>query len=383
MSKDKRLMIFEDQLLAPQVTEFFSGWRVQPMDDVLKEHKPLFKWNKSKIPYAVWEEIVSFMRWGQATHKSEVLLALFYNTEEDQWAAWAFPQTTQGMTVQFDDKHADYKIDRRQFGNGWIQLGSVHHHCTTGAFASGVDKEDEEDREGVHITLGHMDKPNMDIHIRQTFTGIVGEVKPEDFIATPDWLEAVPDNYKKRFIKKLFTELPEGPFNPIWKARVTKRTYGYTGYQGPDNYQGRYAPHNNGQGHVWDPTTRKLVPKQQVFDDEDEFSEHGGYWPVEDHKQKQLVLNSENITNAMSPEKAHEFEIADSCDTWEDYLKVKLPIAAELPQVQLVHHGILEPGNIGEFTMLPATYERITHTLKCILDYAECPEEELLEYLAE
>lgn len=60
---------------------------------------------------------------------------------------------------------------------GWTEFGTVHHHCTASAFASGTDKADEAHKMGIHITLGLMDKEELsiDLRMRVVVSGRLGE----------------------------------------------------------------------------------------------------------------------------------------------------------------------------------------------------------------
>lgn len=200
-------------------------------------------WRGGKISWELWEQICAFMRWSQATYKCEALITLFYNKATGEWKAWPFPQHPVGMTIRYETNHPLYAPDRKQFGNDWIQLGSVHHHCTATAFQSGTDKSDEEDRDGIHITLGEMDKDRLSMDWRQVFDQVQSDANAINWIEMPPHVMAIP--YELRF--ELFVKMvayagrtPDGKpglFNNEWKNRVIEKKT--TPTNNPANHQAR------------------------------------------------------------------------------------------------------------------------------------------------
>jgi len=391
--KDSRLMLYDNELLTPKETPFFSGWVKQEKVEILKNHKPLFVWNKSKIPEKLWRQIVTFMRWGYTTYRSEVLVSLFYNTEEDDWAAWAFPQKTQGMTVQFLHKHVDYAKDRAQFKNGWVQLGSVHHHCAMGAFQSGPDEEDEKDREGVHFTLGKMDKPELDIHVRQTFKGMVGEIEPIDFLEEPKWLKNIPKVFKKDIKNKVFTTTKDLAFPEIWKSRVTKEVPVFnrfgTGTQS-EMFKKQAFPNTRSKNDL-------PLPQKTYYDEEEDDD-----WGEDDHyigspapklgiqpaTPKKETSDFKATTPSELDEKLEtqkrqqqEFLIVDSCESWQEYLKSKFNDDSDKGNFRVVWEEIIDETNFEEFGFSQEAYLRLARKVEEIVDFAECPEDQIVEFL--
>jgi hypothetical protein len=220
--KDALLLVHRDE-------EFFSGWTVAPDLELVTGMTPLFRWTKAKIPMELWQKIVAFMKWGFKAHQSEVLITLFYNATEDRWDAWPFAQNPMGMTVNYVTEHPTYAIDRAQFNGEWVQLGSVHHHCTMAAFQSGTDKTDEADRDGIHITIGKINSNPLDLHARQTFFNVFGDTKVADWIEIPDWMRHVPEEYQPSLLSQMVVNPANTDFPEEWKARVLKKIYPFSG----------------------------------------------------------------------------------------------------------------------------------------------------------
>src|SRR5262249_18876807 len=97
-----------------------------------------FKYKGPKFSQEMWNEILAFFKWSNSVHHSEAQVRLFVHPEQG-WRAWAFPQEgATGMTTRELDT-PETKEQRKQFGEGWLPYGTVHHHCNGGAFQSGTD----------------------------------------------------------------------------------------------------------------------------------------------------------------------------------------------------------------------------------------------------
>lgn len=220
--------------------QVFSGWKLDPTLQLATPEQVTLSWHRAKIKFSLWEQIASFLRWTQDTHKDEALVTLFYNDITDEWAAEVFPQNGFGMTVKLLPEDPEYAVLRKKYGKGWMQLGSIHHHCTMSAFASGTDQHDEADRDGLHITLGKMTETKMDIHIRAVFDKMVYDIKSaHQWIDMPEWLGVIPDDYLGIVGNDLFVLPASAPFPEEWKARIRARQ----AVNGP----GR-GPYNHGNG---------------------------------------------------------------------------------------------------------------------------------------
>jgi hypothetical protein len=126
-----------------------------------------YKWTGKKMPQDLWWQICAFFEWTYETCKSESQVRLFVNSVTGEWAAWAFPQERNtGMTTKELPDHPQFAIDRQRFNDDWYYYGTVHHHCSMGAFQSGTDEENEKGQDGIHITVGKMGEVRYDVDIR-------------------------------------------------------------------------------------------------------------------------------------------------------------------------------------------------------------------------
>lgn len=220
-------LLHNKRLLQSVDTPMFTGWAEAP-DHKIVEGTPKFKWKGAKIPFALWSQIVCFLRWTQEEFGEEAMVTLFYHPANRTWGAWAFPQEPNGMTVKHLSSHPQYAEDRARFGAGWVQSGSVHHHCKGTAFQSGTDTTDEQDRDGVHITLGKMEENVLDTHIRQVFDGVMGDTNMLDWIDVPEYLENCPHYLVYGFADYAIRAVRTEEFPDEWKERIYERPKTYT-----------------------------------------------------------------------------------------------------------------------------------------------------------
>lgn len=130
------------------------------------------RWTGPKIPADVWSSVLAWFARVQREHKSECQVRLYCNPTLNTWRAWAFPQEIRsGMTTREIDND-DFKAQRAQFDDSWHYLGTVHHHCSAGAFQSGPDRANEESQDGLHITIGNLESPRYSLHARFYFGGL-------------------------------------------------------------------------------------------------------------------------------------------------------------------------------------------------------------------
>lgn len=216
------LLLIGDRIMKPITTKLYDGYVDDPSIKLKKVEAPTFVWKGAKIPYALWAQVVCFLRWTQKEFKEEALVTLFYNTDSDKWAVWVFPQEPNGMAIKLLENDPVYIEDRKMFGAGWITFGSVHHHCNAKAFQSSTDESDELKKDGVHITLGELEDDQLDYDIRQVFDGIQSECTLSQWIEDPQFITNAPQQIKGtlRFVSLL--AIKDMPFPDVWKSRVKK-----------------------------------------------------------------------------------------------------------------------------------------------------------------
>ena len=213
-----------------------------PANITLQDGTPSMRWSGAKIPRSVWQEIVAFFQWSYKETKSETQVRLLLNVDTGEFKAHAFPQKYgTGMTAKELSDNADYanQLNAQMSGGNWIKLGTVHHHCSTGAFQSGTDSADETEM-GLHITLGNIGGLRHSIHGRVSLT-IPGTLNADGTAATKathayysaiffDWFEIpdvgipISDSIREEIAKfYLCTPEPEdAKFPPQWAENLIK-----------------------------------------------------------------------------------------------------------------------------------------------------------------
>lgn len=123
------------------------------------------------IPSDLWYQVTSFFQWTFDTTHSESQVRFFYNPKKKEWIAWAFPQEARtGMTAKELDWQTNEESRKQRAAlpdaADLVLFMTVHHHCACTAFQSGVDQSNEIGQDGLHITVGSMDKERHDLHCR-------------------------------------------------------------------------------------------------------------------------------------------------------------------------------------------------------------------------
>lgn len=213
----------------------FYGW----VQDLTKElpymvdKLPPIIWTGAKIPWDLWTKVIAFMVYSYEKTRSESQARWFYHPTENKWDAWVFPQKAgTGMTTQEIEDHPKRAAERAQFPSPWTCFGSIHHHCSAGAFQSGTDHDNERTQIGVHITVGKLGEAKYEYHTRVN----CGQTQYEGNIL--DWVELPPEYYNvpedvrfmvlntviARAIKSDAAEIPQA-----WKDNLIESNHGFFG----------------------------------------------------------------------------------------------------------------------------------------------------------
>jgi len=223
--------------------------------------KATIKWDGPKIHPEIWNQILAFFKWTYDQHKSESQVRLYVNHRTQEWTAWAFPQEAgTGMSARELDTE-DARTQRQNFSDadGWLYFGTVHHHCSSGAFQSGVDQANEQNQDGLHITVGKMDEKKHDLHARLYVSGHKFEADMGWFWDVEPVLAGVPESLRGFLSEGIENVLArqqmcvpapsETEFPEQWRQNVIeikpvvvpgRTTYG--GYSGGLGYQTEWNP---------------------------------------------------------------------------------------------------------------------------------------------
>jgi hypothetical protein len=183
---------------------------------------PVLRWTGPKVPYSLYCQWCSFMRWSQRTFKSEATLRGVFKEQTGEFDTIVLPQTAQGLHCRELDNHPQRHKAEAPLRNGFEQFMTMHHHCDAAAFQSGTDANDEATQAGLHITLGKILEPAIEIHARLLFRGF-----KYPSLSLEDWFDipvAMPDEFPGELRKTIFEYYmihpPEEKFPEEWKSRI-------------------------------------------------------------------------------------------------------------------------------------------------------------------
>ena len=169
--------------------------------DKLDEKLPTIKertcLNVKKIPPELIAQVATWFKAVYDKQTSEAVVFLFYH-ECFGWEAKPPKQEAVGMSVDYEE--------RPEMGDGWKTAGTIHSHCTSTAFHSGTDDDDEKQFDGVHLTIGKVMSDPVEIAYSLMIQGKRFKMKREDIIDEP----------------------PEAEFPEEWMDEITKKTYAGT-----------------------------------------------------------------------------------------------------------------------------------------------------------
>jgi len=229
------LITYSGKLFQPEKNDFFTGYKEINIPKI----DPNAEWTNGKISEKTWTEILGFFKWSYDRFKGETQIRLFFNTETKEWAAYPYKQQVTYGAMTTEDEHDEEA--RALFPDPWVYLGTGHHHCSTSAFQSSVDHEDEANQDGIHFTIGNMDKKQLDFHARISWSGEFFPLPLENWLEIPKWVTNIPmEDERPVLLKKYMLANYDYPFPEEWKDQVQKKTttihnqwsksQGYQGY---------------------------------------------------------------------------------------------------------------------------------------------------------
>lgn len=240
----------------------FAEFKVPP--PAYPEGTPYIHWTGPKFPLAAWHRILAFFEWSYQEHKSEAQVRLYVNLQTGDAMAWAFPQRCVGMTTEELGSHPDWP-ENEAMVRGYDQIGTVHHHCSSGAFQSGTDRNDEKQANGLHITVGHIGTDTYDLHTRVILNGNSQEADltqwfemPVELLTLPPLIECFRDSM---FLGLLRMPPPENwPFPEMWRHNVKN----YSTVVRSGNWRDSWTPGGTYMGPAAPPTGKVETSRPRV-----------------------------------------------------------------------------------------------------------------------
>ena len=112
-----------------------------------------FQLKLPKIPGRIIAQAHSFFRKVYEKCKSEAYVTLMYNIKANTYKLHCPKQKVSSGSVNYDRSEAVADFEQE-----WQMVGTIHSHCNFSAFHSGTDTGDEATFDGIHITIGHVDR---------------------------------------------------------------------------------------------------------------------------------------------------------------------------------------------------------------------------------
>lgn len=270
------IQILQGYPVKVQSLDHYTG-PIRTILNQVPEDQQVLHWKKAKIPFGTWLQIVAFMKWSYDDTKAEAQLRLFYNEETDEWKPVVYPQYKgTGLYTEEAKEHElrDVALAEVPVSEGWTEAGTVHHHCTISAFQSATDLKDEIEKNGLHITLGYMNKTDFyDFHARATFRKICYDVEISEWIddmggglpaltqAITNPTELFPEEWQERLIEK--------PKAPVRSSGTSTGKYKNRYLYDSNDYYGYGYSYGYGYGYNYNTSNVASSDKSEDKDNEE------------------------------------------------------------------------------------------------------------------
>ena len=233
------------------------------------------KMHIEKIPGPMFAKIIEFFRAVHGIHRGEAIVLLFYDEANKKYNIFPPKQKVSAGSVEYE---------RGITIEGQTMIGTIHSHGSMSAFHSGVDDKDEESFDGLHITIGDVNDPEVSLSASICANGYRMMVDASDYVdklkLTKDideeakaatttiyrWQagKLVKDEKKtsrysynfRKYDKRYVVEVTDHQrnFNKKWLKVVEKGTYTYRRQAAGFGYgYGVYGGAYDGWGYNYDP----------------------------------------------------------------------------------------------------------------------------------
>lgn len=277
---------------------------IVPVDKIstLGDVETMATYDLPPIPALHFAKVVSFFKVIYEMHKSEAIVLVHFDEENEKFKLQCPHQkvTRAGLdyirTVTFP---------------GYTKVCTIHSHSDMSAFHSGTDDKDEEDTDGLHITIGHLDWDDgrFDLSVSVVINGKRFMVEASDYIEglTQVEVEEKSPHYISTWFNSYLNDdsepdvkpgykmnLPDSKmtFNKNWLDYVTVESVRRGYYMGGVHYGGGHRVHSVGSPHY--KNNQKIIEQHFGAENNDEdahdfnpclncvFSEHKLLQEVED-----------------------------------------------------------------------------------------------------
>lgn len=264
--------IVKDSIVYKWLTDpLFRGY-IAHKPPVLKAD-PWIAYQGPKRKLEDWRKVLAFFLWSFKECEQETQVRWYLNLEEGLWKPWAFPQEyNTGMSAREIPERCDEEREKAGLDGKWCIGGTDHHHCKGTAWQSPTDKTNETTQNGLHITVGKLDEPKLDIHGRAWYKGTFYDPYWTDWFEMPPGLEGLPPSFEQKVMEHFLTERPpkDQEFPVEWKANVIKKVWVASTYKpspvgnGPLSWHGSHWGYGSYDGEVEADANEGKAPKAQL-----------------------------------------------------------------------------------------------------------------------
>lgn len=170
------------------------------------------------LPLDLFRQVEAFFVQVYELHRSEAVVLLYCNPAARAWRIVVPPQEVLGLHVSYDLESLP------EPPAGFELFGTAHSHAAIAAFHSGTDDTDEAFFDGMHITVGNVDKPQRSYACRWILAGKVFPADLSGVVETPplpapapEWLSMVkkaPDAFEMPGSRRFRSRADIGPDEP-------------------------------------------------------------------------------------------------------------------------------------------------------------------------
>jgi hypothetical protein len=267
----------KNKIVSPQELPLWHGDIATHVPNL--EGNPKIHWKGAPMPQKYLSQMIGFFRYAVAEWSSEAMLRLVYHIDKQDWQMICVPQyISTGMTVNeiknLDEEQQAIRDAVFASVDGYVENGSSHSHCNTGAFQSGTDLANELQNPGVHLTLGRVNSTTPEIHGRVSFRGIMYP------IIWKEWIEGF-DNEEIQNEETLLFTVNDAELNTFPKEKWLKSCFKKPA---PPSVSYSFAKSTTGKKYGW------------TYDDDDQYWQNQ-YWEQQQGKVQTFQSRHEGIDN--------------------------------------------------------------------------------------